>query len=156
MMTSVRESSRTSCAMQTIPKIVAAVRSAITFEFMGASFNGSTCGLEQFDGIPVRIFDLDLASGRSCLQVVPEGQAYLLQLVDECGKILDPQHQSIPTAGLLRLSARHRSRPGRFGTAQQKIRVSKRQRREGGKMLVLQCEAKMRRVERDRARHILD
>jgi hypothetical protein len=110
MTTSARENSRMSCAMQTIPKIVAAVRRPIALEVMGGSSVVSTCRLEQFDGIPVRIFNLDLTAGRSGLQVVSAWYVCLLQHVDECAQIFDPKHHAIPTAGLLLLSVRHRPR----------------------------------------------
>jgi hypothetical protein len=82
--------------------------------------------LEQLDGIAIGILDLDLLAARTGLHVVPDVEAGLLQGLDECWQIRHPKHDTIPSAGFLLLTVRHR--PGSRGlwAAQQNLRVAER------------------------------
>ena len=113
-------------------------------------------GLEQLDRIAIRILDLDLLAARPGLHVVPKTEAGLLQGLDERGKIVDPQHDTVPSARFLLLTVRHRPRSGRLWTAEQNVRVAERDVGKRGKLLVFEREAQMCRVERDRASHVSD
>lgn len=62
---------------------------------------GSARRLEQFNGVPVRILDLDLATARADFQLVAKAQVRLLQFRDEPWQVGDLEHHSIPAAWLL-------------------------------------------------------
>jgi hypothetical protein len=110
---------------------------------------------EQFDRIAVLILDLDLLAARSGLHVVSKTNAGLLQRVDERREIIHTKHDTIPPARVLLLTARHRPGSGGLWTAQQERRVPERDAGERRKLLMLQREAQLCRVERDRADDIL-
>src|SRR5688500_5937246 len=78
-----------------------------------SAWRQALCRLEQLDGIPVRIFDLDLLTAGSRLHAVPKEKTGFSQPFDERRKVLDAQHDTIPAAGFLCLALRHRSRSGR-------------------------------------------
>ena len=77
---------------------------------LSCSVAGSARWFEELDGIPVRIFDLDLTPARPALHVVAKTKSCLLQFLDEAWQIGDVQHHAIPAARFLLLSIRHRSR----------------------------------------------
>ena len=110
--------------------------------------------LEQFDRIPVRILDLDLAAPGTGFHLVAKMKSRLLQFSDKGWKIGDFQHDAIPPAGLLLLSVRHWPRARCAGTAEQNLCVTKHDVRERGELLVFEREPEVLRVERARASHI--
>jgi hypothetical protein len=112
--------------------------------------------LEQLDGISVWILDLDLPAARPGLHVVAKMEARLFQRLGEPGQIPDPKHDTIPSAGFLLLSVRHRPRSGRLGAAEQNLGIAERDTGERGKLLVFEREAQVCGVERDGAGHIFD
>jgi hypothetical protein len=76
-------------------------------------------------------------------------EAGFLQGLDERGKIVDPKHDAVPSAGFLRLTVRHRPRSGRLRTAEQNLRIAERDARERGKLLMFDREAEVGRIERN-------
>src|SRR5262245_31598102 len=79
----------------------------------------------------------------------------LLQVGDAGWKIHDFQDYSIPAARLLPLALRHWTRPGGGRTAAQHLRVTKRDARKRGELLVFQLEPEVLCIERDGASDIL-
>jgi hypothetical protein len=109
----------------------------------------SARGLEQFHRIPVRILDLDLLAARTRLHVVSEMEAGAAQRRDERWKVGDSKDDTIPSAGLLLLTVRHRTGSRRLRAAQQNLHVAERGTGERRKLLVFEREAEMLRVELD-------
>ena len=72
------------------------------------SYRALSRRLEQLDRIAVGILDLDLFAARTRLQVVPKMEAGFLQGLDERWKIVDPKHDTVPSARFLLLAVRHR------------------------------------------------
>src|SRR5262249_50810894 len=95
-------------------------------------------GLEQLDRVPVGVLDLDLSAARTGLHFVPDVEAGLLQRVDEGGEVRDLQDDAVPTAGLLPLAVRHRSRSRRARTAEQDPGAAEGDARERGELLMLE------------------
>ena len=67
---------------------------------------GSASRLEQFDRIPVRIHDLDLATTRTCLHLVAKGDVSALEFGDARGEIDHPQHHTVPPTWRLMFAIR--------------------------------------------------
>src|SRR5262245_24756709 len=61
----------------------------------------SASRLEELDGIPVRIFDLNLSTSRAGLHLVAEPKSRVLQFSDEPRQIGDLQDDPVPAAALL-------------------------------------------------------
>ncbi|MEX2273101.1 MAG: hypothetical protein WD690_16640 [Vicinamibacterales bacterium] len=112
--------------------------------------------LKQLDRIAVWILDLDLFAARTRLDVIPKTDVGSLQGLDERWKMVDPKHDTIPSAGFLLVAIRHRPRSRCSWTAEQDPGVAERDAGKCGKLLVFEREAKMCRVERDRASDVLD
>jgi hypothetical protein len=83
-------------------------------------------------------------------------ESCLLQRCDELRKIVDPKHHSVPSARFLSLAIRQGSRSRRLWAAQQELRVAERDAGERGELLVLESEAEVLGVERDRASDVFD
>jgi len=64
--------------------------------------SGTRCRLEQFEGIPVRMFNLDLPSSWTNLHLVTKGHSGVLEGGDARGKVDHPQHHAVPTTGVWR------------------------------------------------------
>ena len=64
--------------------------------------------LEQLDRIPIGILNLDLLAARTRFHVIPKMKVGGFQGLDERAKISDPKHDTVPTAGFLRLTVRQR------------------------------------------------
>jgi hypothetical protein len=116
-----------------------------------ASCSYAPCWLEQLDGVAVGIVDLDLFSAGPRFHVVSETETGGFQGLDQRREILDAKHDSIPTAGLLLLSIGHRPRSGCVRAAEQQVRVTERNARKRGKLLMHEREAQVRRIKRNRA-----
>ena len=104
---------------------------------------------EQLDGVSVRIFDLDLSTSGSSLDLIPKMDSGSLQRGDGRWQIGYAKHDAVPSAGFLPLPIRHRPRSRRLWPAEEHLRITKRHAGERGKLLVFEREAQMCRVERD-------
>src|ERR1044072_4114062 len=113
-------------------------------------------GLEQLDGISVRVLDLDLLAAGSGLHVVAEAQALLRQGADERRQVGHAQNEAVPSARLLPLSVRHGSGTGRPRAAEEDLEAVEGDAGEGRQLLVHQPEPEMLRVERGGPRDALD
>src|SRR5262245_2149565 len=82
----------------------------VSVRLITAGFVGLSRGFEQFERVAVRIFDLNLSSAWTHFHVVSEGDAGSLQRGDAGREIGNAQHDTIPSAGFLTLTVRHRSR----------------------------------------------
>src|SRR6185436_19473127 len=96
----------------------------------------STRRLEQLDRVAVGIFDLDLSPARPGQHLVPKAEAGFFQSFHALGKIVDPEHDPVPTAGRLFPAVRHRPGAGRLWPAQQDVHVAERYARERRQLLV--------------------
>src|SRR5688572_3841016 len=112
-------------------------------------------GFEELDRIAVGILDLDLPAARTGLHLITQPHPVFRQRVYEGRKISDAQDHSIPSAGFLRLTAGHGPRSRCAWPAEQQHVFPERDARERRKLLMLQLEAKMVRIEGDRAGDIL-
>jgi hypothetical protein len=112
--------------------------------------------LEQFNGIAIGIFHLDLSAAWPDLHVVAEAEPCFLHPLDALREIRDTENDAVPPAGLLALAVRHLARTGRPGAAEQKVQLSERDVREGRELLTLECETELVDVERDSATHVAD
>lgn len=81
------------------------------------------CGLEELDGVAVRVFDLDLPASGAGLHLVAEGNSGCLELLDGGGKIFDLEEDSVPAAGLLRAAVRHGGEPEAPGPLRISLRL---------------------------------
>src|SRR5262245_51168253 len=103
--------------------------------------------LEQFDWISVRIFDLDLSTSGTSLDLVAKLHSGAFQFGNEAGQIGNLHHDPIPAARLLRLTVRHRPRTRSARSTQQAADATHRQQRECGKLLKYWDEMQALRVE---------
>jgi hypothetical protein len=112
--------------------------------------------LEQLDGIPVGVFQLDLFPGRADFHLVAKTQARLLQRRDKRGQVRSAKHHAIPSARLLTMPIGHR--PGARGlwSAQQQLQRAERNIGKGRQLLMPGLETKALRIEVDRLSDVLD
>jgi hypothetical protein len=110
--------------------------------------------LEQFDGIPIRIFDLNLPPAWAGFHVIPKVHASVLQSFYRAREVVYAQDDAIPAAWLLPKTIWHRSRPGRSRAAEKQGEIIERHSGERGELLVLQLETKLAGIERYGALHI--
>jgi hypothetical protein len=106
----------------------------------GRFVSGTRRRLEQFEGIPVRIFDLDLTAPWTNLHLVAERHPGLLQAADARRKIDHPQHDAVPPTWCSMVAVRQRARARCSGTAQKDICIAQRNVGKRRKLLVLQCK----------------
>jgi hypothetical protein len=69
--------------------------------------------LEKFDRIAVRVLQQDLLTARAGLHLIAKMKSRRFQILDPRGEIGDFKNDPIPPAGLLAMSARHRTRARR-------------------------------------------
>jgi hypothetical protein len=81
-------------------------------------------GLEEFDRITVRIFDLDLFAAGAYFDLVPEMEPGLLQHLNQAAKIRYLKHNPVPSAGLLLTAIWHRTRTRGSMTTKDKFEIS--------------------------------
>ena len=112
--------------------------------------------LEQLDRIAIGIFYLDLLAAWAGLHVIAKTKACFLQLLNAGVDVVDAQDHAIPPAGFLALSVWHGTRARRAATAEKNLDGSDRHSGEIRKLLVLQLEAELLCVKRDRALHVIN
>jgi hypothetical protein len=103
--------------------------------------------LEQFDGIAIGIFDLNLSASGTGLHVIAKRHAGVLERVDLRRQIRDAEDHSIPSARLLGFAAGQRARARCSRPTEQQPEISERYARKSGKLLMFQSEAEMVGVE---------
>src|SRR5262245_48746649 len=113
-------------------------------------------GLEHLDRIAIRIFDLDLLSAWSYLDLISESQPRVLEDRDGSREIFYLQYYTVPSAGLLLASIGHRSRAGRSRAAENQFQISDRDLGECRQVLLIEVEAQMLCIEIDSPAHIPD
>src|SRR5687767_10393660 len=109
---------------------------------------GSARRLEELDGIPVRIFDLDLTAAGTAQHLVAKVDASLLQGVDALRQVGDPKHDAVPSARFLGLAIREGARPGGPGAAEQNRHALQRHAGKGRRMRVIELETELLRIKR--------
>ena len=80
--------------------------------------------LEKLDRIAVRVLQQDLLAARSGLHLIAKTKSRRFQMLDPRGEIGDFKNDPIPPAGLLAMSARHRTRTRRAGTAEDELEIA--------------------------------
>jgi RNA polymerase sigma-70 factor (ECF subfamily) len=123
----------------------------------GSGINGSSesaSRFEEFDRVPVRVLDLNLAATGPRFHLVAKPSGGLFQFRNESRQIADLQHDTIPAARFLLLAIRHGPRSGGTRTAEQNLRVTQRDACECRELLMLQLEPEVLRIERDRSSDI--
>src|SRR5262245_8705924 len=113
-------------------------------------------GLEHLDRIAIRIFDLDLLSAWSYLDLISESQPRVLEDRDASREIFYPQYFSVPSDGPLLASIRHRSIAGRARAGENQFQISDRDLGEWRQLLLIEVEGHMLCIERDSPAHIPD
>jgi len=66
-------------------------------------------GLEQLEGIPIGIEQLDLLAARSDFHLISKLKPLRFQLLDARWKIGDTKHHAIPSSCFLTVAVRHRT-----------------------------------------------
>jgi hypothetical protein len=89
--------------------------------------------------------DLDLPAAGTCFHLIANAKSRLLQFGNAAWKFRDLHHRG-PGARLLLLSVRHRPRTRAAGTAQQNLRVTERNVRKRGKLLMFELEPEVCRA----------
>src|SRR5262245_22931367 len=112
--------------------------------------------LEQFNRIPIGIFQLDLFAARTDLHLVAEVEPGVLQIFNTGREIRHAKHDAVPPTGFLVTAGRHRARTRSPRTAEQNSKRSHRDAGKGGWLLKFQLETQVVRVERNRATEVLD
>ena len=79
---------------------------------------------EQLNGVAIRIFELDLSAARADFHLIAKTQFRLPQPFDATGEIRDTKNDAVPSARLLTLAVRHRTRTRRPGAAEQEPQLS--------------------------------
>src|SRR6478672_9876575 len=112
--------------------------------------------LEQLDRVPIGVLDLDLFATGPRLHLVAETNAGVLEPRDAGRKIRHAKHHAVPTARLLPTTVREGARARCAGPTQENLERSERDAGERRRLLVLEREAEMFGVERDRPQHVAD
>src|SRR5262245_7389591 len=112
--------------------------------------------LEELDRIAIRVLQQDLLPTRSNFHLIAKTEPRRFQSLDPRGEVGDFKDDPIPPAGLLALSAGHRTGTRRARAAEDKLEMAARDLSECGQTLAIKLEAELLRIEVSRAAHILD
>lgn len=104
--------------------------------------------LEELDRVAVRVFQLDLFSAWTCLDLVSKVESGFLQRLNSRWKIRDVKDHAVPPTRFLMTTIRHRARTRGARAAEQQVEVSKRDAGERWELLMFQFEIEVLDVER--------
>lgn len=119
-----------------------------------ASSSGS--GFEEFDGVAVGVFDLDLLAAGAGDEGGAEVDALVLEFGDAGEQLVDLEDDAVAAAGFLGAAVQQRARARGTGAAEDELEIGDGNLAEGGQVLHVEVEAEGLGVEGNGALDVFD